>query len=339
MTENPVKIIAEDTNITKKTIRVLAVDDEEYNLEILVKHLEKGGYSVAQAKDGGEAWEYLQKHPLDVQVVLLDKMMPKMNGMEVLRRMKEHPQLKNITVIMQTASVGTKEVVEGIKAGAYYYLTKPYPAEVLMSIVDAAARDYVQNNELKNEVDKNDRVMAITKYSEFEYRTLGEARALAAHIGSFFPDSSRIVVSLASLMINAVEHGNLGIGYDKKLELLTEGKSDWEEEISKRVASPENAGKCVRVSMKREGNKTMVHIKDQGKGFNWKPYLDFDPSRITDPNGRGIAMAHIMSPGCIAYVGNGSEVVYTIDPEKIAKDKEMGEEAHSDSFKVVERKQ
>lgn len=126
-----------------KPIKVMAVDDEEFNLEILMKHLKKGGYEAVAASDGDEAWEYLQTHPADdVHIMLLDKMMPRMSGLELLEKMKADPRFSHITVILQTASIGTQEMIEGIDAGAYYYLTKPYAAEVLMSVVHAAARDY-----------------------------------------------------------------------------------------------------------------------------------------------------------------------------------------------------
>ncbi len=117
-------------------------------------------------------------------------------------------------------------------------------------------------------------------------------------------------MGLAGLFVNAVEHGNLNIGYQKKMELLNEGKYD--QEIAKRFAIPEIKERFVYVKVTRENNQLFIYIKDQGNGFDPRPYLDFDPSRITDPNGRGIAMANIMENCKVEYLGKGNEVLCTV---------------------------
>ncbi len=314
MVDNPLKAMAESAKLVEQPLKIMAVDDEEFNLEILIKHLEGAGYQTISFGSGDDAWFHLQKNPTDVDIILLDKMMPGMSGLEVLKKIKEHPELDHITVILQTASVGAQEVAEGIEAGAYYYLTKPYAAEVLLSIVNAAAEDYKQRNYLKSEVEKKDTVLQITKKSEFELRTIDEARALSSYLSSFFADPPRVLVGLSALIINAIEHGNLGIGYEKKSELVS--NNTLEKEVERLLRVPENQDKKIQVTLEKEGSKVIIHIKDQGEGFDWKEYLDFDPSRMTDPNGRGIAMAHIMSPGTIEFLNKGNEVLYTIDLEK-----------------------
>mgnify|MGYP002784422865 CR=1 FL=1 len=305
-----IRAVAEEANISNKPIRVLAVDDEQFNLEILVKHLKKAGFETIEAKNGEEAWEYLQKNPAGVDIILMDKMMPGINGVELTKKIKKDQKLKHIAVIMQTASVGTQAIVEGIEAGAYYYLTKPYAAEVLISIVAAAARDYRQQSAVADKAFEKKQILALIKKSEFEYKTIQDARSLAIYLASFCRDPARFAIGLAGLLVNAVEHGNLGIGYQKKLELLGERKL--EEEIERRMKMPEFRDKKVTVKMLKEPEVVTINIIDEGNGFDPSPYLDFDPSRLTDPNGRGIAMARIMEGTSLQYVGKGNELICTI---------------------------
>jgi CheY-like chemotaxis protein len=304
------KAVAQEAHMVDKPIRVLAIDDEVFNLEILTKHLNKAGFEAIEAKSGEEAWEYLRSHPDGVDIILMDKMMPGINGIDLTKKIKADPALRHIVVIIQTASVGTQAVVEGIESGAYYYLTKPYAAEVLISIVEAAAREYKQQAQMLDKAQDKKIIQSITQKIEFELRTIKEARSLAVHIGEFCSGGGKIALGLSGLLVNAVEHGNLGIGYHKKLELLNKGK--WEEEISQRLESPEYKDRTVKVSMFREGRNLVIDIKDEGRGFDPSPYFDYDPSRITDPNGRGIAMANIMDDSKIEYLGSGNEVRCTI---------------------------
>ncbi|MCE9507061.1 MAG: response regulator [Alphaproteobacteria bacterium] len=123
-----------------KKAKILAVDDEPLNLDIMSRYLEKEGFEVIAANDGDEALEKLKAHP-DTDVILLDRMMPRMDGMEVLAQIKKTPELKDIPVIMQTAAAGSTEAFEGSIAGVYYYLTKPYEEFVLVALVKSALKD------------------------------------------------------------------------------------------------------------------------------------------------------------------------------------------------------
>ena len=118
---------------------ILIVDDEEMNRKVLEEILDDAGYETVHAEDGVEAIAKLKEHG-NVEVVLLDRMMPNMNGMEVMREMQSNPDWARIPVIFQTAAGAPKDVIEGSSAGAYYYLTKPYEETLVLSIVRAALR-------------------------------------------------------------------------------------------------------------------------------------------------------------------------------------------------------
>src|SRR5712675_319149 len=122
----------------KKTYRILVVDDHEDNIELLRARLEARGYEVFGANDGQAALDQVEEVRPDL--ILLDVMMPKMDGMEVVRRLKSNKNLPFIPVIMQTALDSTENKVEGLDAGADDYITKPINFAELEARVKAQLR-------------------------------------------------------------------------------------------------------------------------------------------------------------------------------------------------------
>jgi two-component system cell cycle response regulator len=122
----------------KKTYRILVVDDHEDNIELLRARLEARGYEVFGANDGQAALDQVEEVRPDL--ILLDVMMPKMDGMEVVRRLKANRNLPFIPVIMQTALDSTENKVEGLDAGADDYITKPINFAELEARVNSLLR-------------------------------------------------------------------------------------------------------------------------------------------------------------------------------------------------------
>ena len=96
---------------------ILVVDDEPFNREIILEILDDPGYRLSVAEDGDEAWTRLSQAGETFDLVLLDRMMPGIDGLEILRRMKAAPALRDLPVIMQTAAASPEQVREGIAAG------------------------------------------------------------------------------------------------------------------------------------------------------------------------------------------------------------------------------
>jgi class 3 adenylate cyclase/CheY-like chemotaxis protein len=118
--------------------RILAVDDNPTNLDILRVRLESQGYEVITAVDGEEALTRVAE--LEPDLILLDIMMPKLDGIEVVRRLKQDAKQRFIPVILVTAKADTKDVVAGLEAGADDYLTKPFEHAALMARVRSLLR-------------------------------------------------------------------------------------------------------------------------------------------------------------------------------------------------------
>lgn len=109
--------------------RVLVVDDNEMNRDLLARRVRRQGHMVTLAEDGESALELMRSEPFDL--VLLDIMMPKMNGYQVLEYLKSDPNLRHIPVIVISALDDINSVVECIELGAEDYLSKPFNAVLL----------------------------------------------------------------------------------------------------------------------------------------------------------------------------------------------------------------
>lgn len=292
------------------TGRILVVDDQEMERELLRERLAPLGYEIETAVDGEDAWERLIDGSGLYRVIILDRIMPRLNGLQLLQRIQEHDELAHTPVIFQTGAGERDEIREGIEAGCYYYLVKPYDTEILLSIVRAALSDRDRREVFQAEVRDGKRALSTLKTATFEYRTIQEAAELSTLLAWAFPDPESQVIGLSELLINAVEHGNLGIGYEEKTRLNAHG--ELEQEIERRLDLDENRDKTVQVEMHRENDEIRVHIVDQGKGFDWSRFLTIDPRRAFDTHGRGIAMAKMLSFDNLEYKGRGNEVIATV---------------------------
>ena len=116
--------------------KILVIDDEPEIVEILKFRLANWGYDPLSATNGPEGIKLTIEEIPDA--ILLDVMMPGMNGFEVLAKLKENDKTKDIPVIMITVAAARADIEKGIKNGASFYLTKPYEAAELLEKLKAA---------------------------------------------------------------------------------------------------------------------------------------------------------------------------------------------------------
>ncbi len=118
--------------------RILVVDDNEINRDIIVTRLEANGYETLQAADGEEALTAAARYRPDL--ILLDVMMPNLDGIEACRRLKSNVDNSFLPIILVTAKAETKDIVTGLDAGADEYLTKPVDQAALVARVKSVLR-------------------------------------------------------------------------------------------------------------------------------------------------------------------------------------------------------
>lgn len=118
--------------------RILAVDDEVHILELIKYNLESAGYEVDTAENGEDAVRMAKGKPYSL--VLLDLMLPGMDGMEVCGVLRKDPQTRQIPIIMLTAKSEEADKVKGLKTGSDDYITKPFSVKELEARIDAVLR-------------------------------------------------------------------------------------------------------------------------------------------------------------------------------------------------------
>ncbi len=155
---------------------MLLVDDEKHFREILVKRLGQRGIVAIQASNGEEALRLLEEKP--VEIVVMDVKMPKMNGIETLRHVKErYPATE---VIMLTGHASTQDGVDGIKSGAFDYLTKPIEFEQLLRKIRQAHNKIRRAEDEKKEAEFRERIKQQMAINE-RLVALGTIAAGVAH--------------------------------------------------------------------------------------------------------------------------------------------------------------
>lgn len=289
---------------------LLLVDDDPLSLELLRGYLEPEGYRLTVASDGEEAWTLLGDPQRDFDLVVTDRSMPRMDGMELLQRIKGEPRLAGLPVIFETALSQQSEIAEGIAAGVHFYLTKPFNFPVLRAVVRAALEDHFERRRFAEAAARTTGAVRMLAQGEFRFRTPEEARELSNLIAAGTSNPDTAVLGLSELLLNAVEHGNLALSYEDKGRLLIEGSLH--AELARRLAEAPWKDRQVRVTIERGADALTVRIVDEGAGFDPRKYLEIDPDRALDPNGRGIAMARMISFRQIEYRGRGNEVVAVI---------------------------
>lgn len=131
--------------------KILAVDDERHIVRLIQVNLERAGYEVATAYDGREALKKIDEEKPDM--VVLDVMMPYMDGLETLKQIRSNPATRDLPVIMLTAKAQDQDVFRGYSQGVDIYLTKPFnPMELLT---------FVKRIFTELEADENDNVYNI----------------------------------------------------------------------------------------------------------------------------------------------------------------------------------
>ena len=119
-------------------VKVLVVDDNPFNLDILNEYMNEEGFDTVLAEHALSALKYLDENPDSVDIILLDRMMPHMDGIEMLENLKSDDRFADIPIVMVTAAADQKAVYEGNKSGVDAYITKPFERDILLEAINKA---------------------------------------------------------------------------------------------------------------------------------------------------------------------------------------------------------
>jgi two-component system chemotaxis response regulator CheY len=116
----------------------LVVDDSRAIRTILSKTLRELGFEVREAGNGIEALEVIQAEKAGVTLILIDWNMPEMNGLDLLKRLRENPKLSSLVVVMVTAETEMNRIAEALEAGANEYVMKPFTKDIIVGKLQLA---------------------------------------------------------------------------------------------------------------------------------------------------------------------------------------------------------
>ena len=113
---------------------ILIVEDSPEMLELLKRVLEKEGYKTVLAKDGEKGFNYAKQYL--PHLIVLDRLLPRMNGLQICKKLKELPPTKNIPIIFLSVLDSEKDIIDGLKAGADDYIKKPFSPDEFLARVE-----------------------------------------------------------------------------------------------------------------------------------------------------------------------------------------------------------
>ncbi|MEE8315326.1 MAG: response regulator, partial [Syntrophobacteria bacterium] len=162
MTNHPLPYVGSQA----ESERILLVDDNPTNLQVLFQTLEGRGYNLLVAKDGETALTIVKKAL--PELILLDIMMPGIDGYEVCRRLKNDPTTKEIPIIFLSALGETKDKVRGLDLGAVDYISKPFQAEEVIARVNTHITIYRLRREVQAQKDALERELEVVAKVQYD---------------------------------------------------------------------------------------------------------------------------------------------------------------------------
>nr|WP_247893931.1 response regulator [Azospirillum endophyticum] len=295
-------------------VTALVVDDEEMTRAIVAGYLSRIGYRTLEAETKAQAWEILSASGSTIHVVLLDRRLADGDGLELYEQMKREPHLADIPVIIQTLSDSGADIAAAIRAGVFYYLVKPYDGALLRSVVRAAEETTGRLKSLQGDLRSRSDAIGLLCDGLFRFRTPQEAQNLAITLSPIATTGHSLTFGLSEILINAVEHGNLGIGFEAKGRLKAGGLLT--REIEARLASAEHRDKFATLHVERSDSRVIFTVTDMGTGFDFDRYLSVDASQSNATHGRGIALARMVGFDQLTFVGNGNRVIGIVDLDR-----------------------
>lgn len=116
--------------------KILIVDDDAISLKVLATFLQAANYAYLQADDGKAAWKLLEENSDEIALVIADRIMPGLHGVDLLAKMQQHVVLNKVPFVMLTGEAEKEEVLAAIKAGVTDFLYKPVSKQLLLAVVE-----------------------------------------------------------------------------------------------------------------------------------------------------------------------------------------------------------
>jgi DNA-binding response OmpR family regulator/anti-sigma regulatory factor (Ser/Thr protein kinase) len=292
----------------KKTI--LVVDDDAMNINIISLIIENQ-YAIETASNGEEALKIAMNNPPDL--ILLDVVMPFMDGFETCMHLKQAPETRDIPVIFNTSKSEAEDIIKGLKLGAVDYVIKPFNRKELLFRINRIV-EMTQNNKELNDLlqtrteklqettnllhlakEKSQLKKYVTQFQIVIPSQMKFVNQVIHFLGDCYQsickthnlNTYHIEISLIESLTNAIIHGNLEVPSHLK-------QNNWDkfdDLVKERESIPEYADRKVTLNFRRDDHQIEFEIEDQGQGFDL--LIVPDPTTTEGlllPHGRGLML-------------------------------------------------
>jgi DNA-binding response OmpR family regulator len=224
-----------------------------------------------------------------------------------------------IPVLTLAADCRADDVRLAAEAGLPQHLSMPCQLSKLKAVLmTMLARPHAAAGHASAPINLEDAV-SLLEHCKFRFRTPEDVEKLVPLLARLFPHPDRTATGIAELMLNAIEHGNLEIGHERKADWVAQGI--YQGELAKRLATPPFSERWAEVIITKRDDGVMIVILDQGCGFCWQNFVANEPAptgAIAEPNGHGIAMAKDVSFDQLRFNHQGNQVTAFVSNESLA---------------------
>ncbi len=271
---------------------ILIAEDDEAVLQYVARFVTSEGHRVIECMDGNEAWEKFGSFEPDL--VLTDLNMPSKTGLELLGQIRQSGSL--CPVVIMTGHGTEEAAVEAIRLGANEYLKKPLRGNEIRHVLrKCLGQVFNQRSEREVMLSVVQHALRLNLPNQM-YIVPSVSQYLVQHCsGLVSPDEiAGLRLGLHELLVNAIEHGNLGISYEDKSAALQDGLDRLRSLYDERLKDPRLRARRVTVDFLFDGAMLEWVITDEGEGFNFEELRDpFDDENIEAQHGRGIYLSRL----------------------------------------------
>jgi len=285
-------------------VKVLIVEDDYPSREYLINLITLEGYDLRAAENGKEGLEIYKEY--DPDVIISDIQMPYMDGLELLSTIRED---KSDTIFIVTTAFGSEDyAIEALRRGANNYLKKPIRKNSLVSLLEKY-KSLVESHKLAEKAQGKILKKDISLEFETNIRHIPAIISqLISEMGIKLDDSeiTNIELGLDELITNSLEHGNLSISFEEKVE--ASNNNTMLELYAEKMKDEKLAKRKLRVHYKLRPKYCEWLIEDEGDGFDWRLIPDpTQSSQLMELNGRGIFITQFLFDE-MEYMGKGNMV-------------------------------
>ncbi|MGE0408695.1 MAG: hypothetical protein AB7P23_05460 [Amphiplicatus sp.] len=287
MTDNSVMTAPLETTEDEDSVAVFILSSRDERLIALEKIIEAKGYLCTTFSSSDDALAAARRAGSAKKVLFIDGLCGSMPTS--LDSFAEAPA--DLVLVLISGGADYAQISDALRKAAFMVLKAPMAKEMLDCVVDAAVNEAGRRLALAAEWRRMAGALKRIETGKFRFRTIEEADALSRLLAFAFPEPDRAARGLSELMHNAVEHGNLEIGFREKSRLLDDDMLG--AEIARRLQDPRYQARVAEAVLARRDDGVYVVIKDAGAGFDWSEFVKFSPARAAHRNGRGIQVARL----------------------------------------------